>query len=598
MCDACELRLTRRRLLRHAALTGGAVLLATPAVADAAAAGATLGARTRRRSPTPPDPVSPVSAPTVAPVGVTRRVPPPNVGGVDPPPIISRERWGADESMRRHQRAFAPIRKLVVHHTGTPNRPSDPADLVRYVYQYDTQTRGYSDIGYNFLIDHRGNIYEGRYSRRYGDEPITGEDHDGWGVVAAHAEQMNTGTCGICLIGDFSDQRPTDAALGSLRWLLAWKASRHRIDPLDDDPFVNAWGVWSEFPNVGGHRGVGFTYCPGERLAKLLPSLRQDVAGWTGRFDRLVVDTPAMVRYEWSPYGQSATDGSSGSSSGSSSQRDDAADEPDQPDEATTTATSEAPSDAGTSSSTVAAIGYRAVTSSGAIFTAGRGRDHGRPGRGDGDVVAIASPPWGDGYLTLSASGVVRGFGTLANLGDVSGEGAGPAVDLEITSTGAGYWILMADGGIYPFGDARYHGSPKRSGVGAGAVRMAARPRGDGYWVLGSDGVVRAHGAAGSFGIGAAGAVDIESTSSGGGYWLLLPGGEVVGAGSAGSSTALSGIGSSWKGPARAITRVPGSDGYVISSSDGGLFSFGGAPYLGSFAGSGTTVVGITTAGR
>ncbi|HEX9970175.1 MAG TPA: N-acetylmuramoyl-L-alanine amidase, partial [Acidimicrobiales bacterium] len=108
---------------------------------------------------------------------------------VGQPGVITRAQWGADESMRKAGPSFAPISRLVVHHTATPNGDPDPAATVRAVYAYHVQSRGWNDIGYNFLVDEQGRIYEGRWSRTYaaGETP-TGEDAGGRGVIGAHAE--------------------------------------------------------------------------------------------------------------------------------------------------------------------------------------------------------------------------------------------------------------------------------------------------------------------------------------------------------------------------------------------------------------------------
>ncbi len=182
-------------------------------------------------------------------------------GALAAPAIISRAAWGADESIRMNERQYAPIRKLIVHHTASAEpRPASPAAVVRGTYRYHVQGRGFSDVGYNFMIDHRGAIYEGRFARRYGaGEPITGEDHNGWGVVGAHViRTMNHGSCGVCLIGDFTlAARRLDAAIASLTSVLAWKAGRHRIDVLEDDVYENLYKSFFRFKNISGHRDVG-----------------------------------------------------------------------------------------------------------------------------------------------------------------------------------------------------------------------------------------------------------------------------------------------------------------------------------------------------
>ena len=211
---------------------------------------------------------------------------------------MRRAQWGADESLRSNQRSYTPIRKLVVHHTASANHPSNPASVIREMYGYHRQ-RGYTDLGYNFVIDQMGVIYEGRYSRPYGrDEQVTGEDTNGWGIVGGHSAAMNGATCGIVLIGDFTASDPTDAAVASLVWLLSWKAARHRIDAINSDPYITRFGARVTTPNLAGHRQIGDTSCPG-RLANLLPAIRQQVVANAGAWPAITIDITKAIRYEF-----------------------------------------------------------------------------------------------------------------------------------------------------------------------------------------------------------------------------------------------------------------------------------------------------------
>src|SRR5687768_17483833 len=148
------------------------------------------------------------------------------------PAIISRAQWGADESMKGSDPpAFGPITRLALHHTAG-GEDADPAATVRAIYAYHTKSNGWNDIGYNFLVDSAGRIYEGRYSREYarGEVP-TGETTDKLGVTGAHIAGNNTGTVGVSLLGNFSgDSRPTNAAVSAAEKVFAWKADRHDID--------------------------------------------------------------------------------------------------------------------------------------------------------------------------------------------------------------------------------------------------------------------------------------------------------------------------------------------------------------------------------
>jgi uncharacterized protein with LGFP repeats len=203
------------------------------------------------------------------------------------PAVISRAGWGADESLRfdatGHEiwpAVFQPIQKLIVHHTATQNNDPDPAATVRAIYYYHAVTQGWGDIGYNFLIDEAGRIYEGRHSRTYapGESP-TGEDAAGNGVTGAHALGFNSGTVGIALIGTLTSQDATPAARDALTRLLAWIAGSHGIDPHGSALFTNpVSGTQATFPNIAGHRDVNATECPGGVFYASLPALRDAVA--------------------------------------------------------------------------------------------------------------------------------------------------------------------------------------------------------------------------------------------------------------------------------------------------------------------------------
>jgi hypothetical protein len=202
------------------------------------------------------------------------------------PAVIPRGGWGADESLRFDSSgkeiwppAFWPIQKLIVHHTDTQNGDPDPAATVRSIYYYHAVTQGWGDIGYNFLIDESGRIYEGRHSRDYapGQTP-TGQDAAGRGVTGAHAQGFNSGTVGVALLGTLTSRDATPAARDALERLLAWEAYSTGIDPEASSTYVNpVSGQQATFPNIAGHRDVGATECPGSVFYSTLPALRSDV---------------------------------------------------------------------------------------------------------------------------------------------------------------------------------------------------------------------------------------------------------------------------------------------------------------------------------
>ncbi|MGQ9681145.1 MAG: N-acetylmuramoyl-L-alanine amidase [Anaerolineae bacterium] len=173
------------------------------------------------------------------------------------PTIISRAGWGADESYMTWPPEYRPVTHFVVHHTATsnPTAESDPAGVVRTVFYYHAVTLGWGDIGYNYLVDRQGRIYEGRYG--------------GDGVVAGHARPYNYGTVGVSILGTYSTDEVPQAALNGLVELLAWKCNLHFVHPQQSSFIYDG-----SFPNIMAHRDCNATTCPGDRAYAQMPWIR------------------------------------------------------------------------------------------------------------------------------------------------------------------------------------------------------------------------------------------------------------------------------------------------------------------------------------
>ena len=201
--------------------------------------------------------------------------------------VIPRSGWGADESLRFDSngeelwtREYFPIQKLVVHHTAGANHDPDPAATVRAIYYYHAVTQGWGDIGYHYLIDDAGRVYEGRYSRDYptGTMP-TADDAQGLGVVAGHARMYNAGSLGFSILGTYTSIAPTAAAQQSLVRMLAWGAAKHGLDPRANSWYFNPISGASLYTaNIAGHRDYNSTACPGGVFYAMMGSLRNRVA--------------------------------------------------------------------------------------------------------------------------------------------------------------------------------------------------------------------------------------------------------------------------------------------------------------------------------
>ncbi len=191
------------------------------------------------------------------------------------PSIITRRQWGANESWRECCPRYAPaVQMAFVHHTAGTNSysRSQSAALVRSIYKFHTSNRGWSDIGYNFLVDRYGQIFEGRYGGM--TKP----------VIGAHVKGFNTGSTGISLMGTFTSSTPTTAMQSALKRLLAWKLDVHHLPPTGKVTMTSggnpkyAAGTRVTFNRISGHRDGQQTACPGAKAYYLLPSIRKAVA--------------------------------------------------------------------------------------------------------------------------------------------------------------------------------------------------------------------------------------------------------------------------------------------------------------------------------
>jgi hypothetical protein len=202
-------------------------------------------------------------------------------------PYRRRADWGADESYRFSGGVEVfppdhhPLQTLTVHHTAGANDDPDPAATVRAIYYYDAVTQGWGDVGYHFLVDELGRVYEGRYSGADGAPGFGPHQTVGLrqAVTGAHLGGFNSGNVGVVLLGDFTSRLPTPAARAALGDLLAVLASAGRLDPVGTTDYVNpVTGATAQVPTVSGHRDWAATECPGGLFHPELTSVRSEVA--------------------------------------------------------------------------------------------------------------------------------------------------------------------------------------------------------------------------------------------------------------------------------------------------------------------------------
>ena len=188
------------------------------------------------------------------------------------PAIVPRAAWASDKCPPRAAPDYGDVQIAFIHHTVSTNSygPEDSAAMVLGICRYHRNTNGWNDIGYNFLVDRYGTIFEGRAGGI------------GEAVVGAQAQGYNTVSTGIASLGTFSTEGQTPAGLAAIARLLSWKLAVHGIPPTGRVQVTSAGGSTNRYPagsrptfeRISGHRDGDATACPGDGLYAQLPTLR------------------------------------------------------------------------------------------------------------------------------------------------------------------------------------------------------------------------------------------------------------------------------------------------------------------------------------
>ena len=197
--------------------------------------------------------------------------------GAGQPPIVARRAWSRGIAPPRVAPEYGAVRMAFVHHTDNPNgyTPGEVPAMLRAIYVFHRYVNGWNDIGYNFVLDLYGRIFEARAGGI--DEP----------VVGAHAGGYNLVSTGVAVLGTFSSVSIPAPARAALERLLAWKLSLHGL-PSEGRTSVRvnpAGASYSRFPakalvslpHIAGHRDADSTDCPGNVLYGELPAIRRGV---------------------------------------------------------------------------------------------------------------------------------------------------------------------------------------------------------------------------------------------------------------------------------------------------------------------------------
>jgi len=218
------------------------------------------------------------------------------------PKILSRAYWGADETLMTWPIEYAKVQKIIVHHTASTKLVPDTdgsgeyKSMVNAIYRYHASSKGWTDgegtsyvgfgdIGYNYVIDPNGNIYEGRKG--------------GNGVVAGHASGFNEGSVGISIIGNYQDGATgqTNTSLDpkvekALARLIGWIAANNDLQLNVTSNFLG-----KNIDGVVGHKDVAPTQCPGNVLYVQLSAAQTDADLYEEAFDSYIYQTEGDSAY-------------------------------------------------------------------------------------------------------------------------------------------------------------------------------------------------------------------------------------------------------------------------------------------------------------
>jgi hypothetical protein len=216
-----------------------------------------------------------------------RRRPKARTSQAGQPTIISRTEWGGDSVAPRAAPQYGEVQAAFVHHTVTSNGygPEESAGIVLGIARYHRDSNGWNDIGYNFLVDQYGQVFEGRAGGV--DQP----------VIGAQAQGYNSVSTGIACIGTFTSVPQSEPGLEALARLIAWKLSLHGVPTEGTVTVSSLGGASNRYPSgtpvtlqrIPGHRDGDSTSCPGEVLYGQLADLRARATGYAGPLAGLTV---------------------------------------------------------------------------------------------------------------------------------------------------------------------------------------------------------------------------------------------------------------------------------------------------------------------
>ncbi len=213
------------------------------------------------------------------------------------PRIISRAEWGCPEatSSPSWTPEYWALQRVMVHHTVTAGNPPNGAAAVRSIWQSHAVNQGWGDIGYNYLVDVSGNIFQGRYF----DAAFANTNNVV--VEGGHTLGFNRYSAGIATIGNFDVSQPYGQLNESVSNIAGYLMSKANLAPWRT--YVDSSGRTQYM--LSGHRDYTSTACPGQYEYAQLGNVRNRTNDYVSYY-------MGFRNYDYSYQGQ-GVNGSSGS---------------------------------------------------------------------------------------------------------------------------------------------------------------------------------------------------------------------------------------------------------------------------------------------
>jgi hypothetical protein len=182
------------------------------------------------------------------------------------PNTIPSSQWRKGLPDPKPGRVTSEVNHCIIHHSAGNTADTNYTNIIRNIYLLHTESNGWDDIGYNYMVAGNGQIYNGRDPQGAGDED---------NIQGAHFCAKNSGTMGICLLGNYEIDTPSISLIKSVEKLLTWKLYKENLSAKDSS--IHPPNSSKYLATIGQHKDGCTTLCPGKNTTNLITDIRNNV---------------------------------------------------------------------------------------------------------------------------------------------------------------------------------------------------------------------------------------------------------------------------------------------------------------------------------